>query len=117
VLRDGSSKQLMASLHAFFVAFALCRPGAHFIVRECAGQVNRLLSSLVLGPQHLHSIVNTHYLDPSPAVQLMWSQGAGGNAQASQQDGSSGSNSSRGSKREAVYATVTTGSLDLGKLK
>jgi hypothetical protein len=105
----------MASLHAFFVLTALCRPGAHFIVRECAGQVNRLLSSLVLGPQHLHSIANTQYLDPSPAVLQLWGQGASGFVQ---HDGSSGcSNSSRGSKRGAVYATVTTGSLTLGKIK
>lgn len=48
-------------------------PGAHFIVRECAGSVNMLLSSLVLGPQHMASVANAHYLDPSPAVVRAWS--------------------------------------------
>eukprot|EP00879_Flechtneria_rotunda_P030356 GHRR01032981.1.p1 GENE.GHRR01032981.1~~GHRR01032981.1.p1 ORF type:complete len:410 (+),score=138.23 GHRR01032981.1:137-1366(+) len=51
-------------------------PGAHFIVRECAGQINMLLSSLVLGKQHITAITNGPYLDPSPLVQEAWRQQA-----------------------------------------
>lgn len=49
-------------------------PGAHFIVRECAGQINMLLSSLVLGRQHITSVLNEPYMDPSPTVQKAWRQ-------------------------------------------
>jgi hypothetical protein len=87
-----------------------CRPGAHFIVRECAGSVNMLLSSLVLGPQHIQSVANGHYLDPSPAVQRAWSEAA-----------SLGSSSpDPGSKHAsggAYPASSSTAEYDLGKLK
>lgn len=53
-----------------------------------------LLSSLVLGPQHLHSVTNAHYLDPSPATQRAWSSGEGA---------------------AMVYATVSSSSPHLAK--
>lgn len=79
------------------------RPGAHFIVRECAGQINMLLSSLVRGPQHLHSVTNSHYLDPSPATQRAWSSGEGRNA------------AGLGGGAAMVYATISSSSPHLAK--
>ena len=97
------------------------RPGAHFIVRECAGQINLLLSSLVLGPMHIQSVANTHYLDPSPAIQRAWSEGGSKHAVSESSSSSSSSNGSSraaGSKRTVVYATANSnGEFDLGKLK
>ncbi|WIA35317.1 hypothetical protein OEZ86_003772 [Tetradesmus obliquus] len=49
-------------------------PGAHFIVRECAGQINMLLSNLVWGRQHIMAADNTPYLDPSPSILKAWKQ-------------------------------------------
>jgi hypothetical protein len=75
---------------------AVRRPGAHFIVRECAGQINMLLLTQVLGPQHLHSVTNAHYLDPSPAMQRAWS--------------SSASADSGAAAAAMVYATISSSS-------
>ncbi|KAF6253987.1 hypothetical protein COO60DRAFT_1703552 [Scenedesmus sp. NREL 46B-D3] len=47
-------------------------PGAHFIVRECAGQINMLLSNLVWGRQHIMCADNSPYLDPSPSICSAW---------------------------------------------
>jgi hypothetical protein len=56
-----------------------------------------LLGSLVLGPQHIQNVANSHYLDPSPAVQRAWSEGTRG---------------------ATVYATVSSSvSVDGSKLK
>ncbi len=49
--------------------------GAHFIVRECAGQINMLLASLVLGQRHFTAVRNDVYLDPDPALQRAWLEG------------------------------------------
>lgn len=86
-------------------------PGAHFIVRECAGQINMLLSSLVLGPMHIHGVANSHYLDPSPAIQQAWSEAPRKHSAIVE-----ASSSSRG--RTVVYATINSSvEFDLGKLK
>lgn len=81
-------------------------PGAHFIVRECAGSVNMLLSSLVLGPQHMASVANGHYLDPIPSIVRAWSQ----QSQAAEE----GEGSISSSKRAAAAGAP---GFDLGKLK
>eukprot|EP00775_Hariotina_reticulata_P008082 gene8082-8276_t len=54
----GRSDKLAAASNAEALARRLAAPlvilpGAHFIVRECAGQINMLLSCLVLGQQHI----------------------------------------------------------------
>lgn len=58
-------------------AALVCRPGAHFIVRECAGQINMLLSSLVFGKQHFISVPNAPYMDPSPSILKLWKANLG----------------------------------------
>jgi len=102
-------------LSAIVSWYVLCllhpRPGAHFIVRECAGQINMLLSSLVLGPMHIHGVANSHYLDPSPAIQQAWSEAPRKHSAIVE-----ASSSSRG--RTVVYATINSSvEFDLGKLK
>lgn len=49
--------------------------GAHFIVRECAGQINMLLASLVLGRRHFTAVRNNVYLDPDSMLQKAWQEG------------------------------------------
>jgi hypothetical protein len=104
-------------------------PGAHFIVRESAGQINLLLSQLVLGARHIHAIPNHTYLDPSPAVQQAWRQGAAQQLQGGKKgdttaalalaatagDGGSSSNSS--SIGRHVSAALPVDARDLSKVK
>lgn len=94
---ESCKHSLLAALGLHFINPTTCvaarRPGAHFIVRECAGQINMLLSSLVLGPQHLHSVTNSHYLDPSPATQRAWTSSA-----------------AEGGAGAMVYATISSSS-------
>lgn len=92
-----------------------------------------LLTSLVLGRIHFQSVTNSHYLDPSPAVQRAWSDALGspnvGVAAAGIADGSSGSsggsmNSGSKSSRPGTAAAVfvgggggSNGSVDTEKVK
>jgi hypothetical protein len=41
-------------------------------VRECAGQINMLLSNLVWGRTHIMCADNSPYLDPSPCILQAW---------------------------------------------
>jgi hypothetical protein len=47
-------------------------------VRECAGQINMLLTSLVLGEQHIHAASSAAHLEPDLGVQQSWGQAAAG---------------------------------------
>lgn len=48
--------------------------GAHFIVRECAGQINMILTSLILGQQHIQAVPSSPYLDPPANLQHKWEE-------------------------------------------
>lgn len=82
-----------------------------------AGQINMLLSSLVLGPRHITSVANSIYLDPSPEVLRAWTQAAA----ACRACGGTGSNG--GSSDTSTAATVVLPSpafskeFVMGKLK